>query len=92
MRGQPRVAVIILGSIMKHWIEYQHVGMDESAAPFRPAVGRAALCPGNDVIIRNRPQGPRLETSKAYVPAPLNYLLVNNCYRMGEKEQSGSPS
>lgn len=38
------------GSLMKYPFEYQHVSMDESAAPFRPAVGRAALCPGNDSI------------------------------------------
>lgn len=53
------------GSIMKHWIKYQQVSMDEYAAPFRPAGDRAAVCPGNDSISRNGHQGTKLENSQA---------------------------
>ena len=82
-KGQLRVAVIIPVSLMRHWIKYQHVSMDESAAPFRPAGGRAAVCPGSDSVSRTGPQGPRPENSKTYVPAPLNCLLVHDCYGIG---------
>lgn len=45
------------GSITKHWIKDQQVSMDEYAAPFGPALDRAAVCPGNDSISGNGHQG-----------------------------------
>lgn len=74
-KGQLRVAVIIPVSIIRHRIKYQHVSMDESAAPFRPAVVRAAVCPGNDSVSRNGPQGPRPENSKTICPYPTKLPL-----------------
>lgn len=72
MWGQPRVAVILPGSIMKHQFECQNVSLEEPAVPFRLAVGRTALYPGHDPIHRNGSQEPRPEKNKAYIPAALN--------------------
>lgn len=77
MWGQPRVVVILPGSIMKHQSECQNVRMDVPTVQFTPAVARASLCPGHGPICKNELQGPRPENSKAHVPTSLDCFPVS---------------